>query len=62
MGGSTILVSKGVLTNYHRSFRKIDTACTQDKTGMMAYLDDVHALRMDTTIILLFVTNIMSTD
>jgi len=62
MGGSTILVSKGVLTHYHHSFRKIDAACTQDKTGMMTYLDDVHALRMDTAIILLCVTNIMSTD
>jgi len=56
----------------YRSRRSIDTSAsyfsgkqtqhvhTQSKTGMVAYLGGVHTLRVDTHIILLYVTNMTS--
>jgi len=41
-----------VLTNHQHIFRQTVTACTQSKTGMVAYLGDVHTLCVDTVIIL----------
>jgi len=43
-----------VLTHHHHIFRTTDTACTQSKTGMVAYLGGVHTLRVYTVIILLY--------
>jgi len=52
----------GVLTHHHHIFKNTDTtlACTQSKMGIEAYLGSVHNLRVDTVIILLYVTNITS--
>ena len=47
----------GVLTHHHHIFKNTDTACTQSKMGIEAYLGGVHNLRVDTVIILLYVTN-----
>ena len=41
-----------VPTNHQHIFRVTVTACTQSKTGMVAYLGDVHTLCVDTIIIL----------
>ena len=60
MSRSTIPESGEVLTHYHHILRKTGTAHTQSKTGMTAYLGVVHALRVDTVIILLYVTNTAS--
>jgi len=60
MGKSTIPDSGEVLAHHHHIFRKTDIACTQIKTGMATYLGAVHTLRVDTVIILLYVTNITS--
>jgi len=37
-----------------------NTACTQSKTGMVAYLGDVHTRRGDTVSILFYITNFTS--
>jgi len=47
-----------VIAHDHHILRKIGTACTQSKTGMVVYLGGVHTFRVDTVIILLYVTNI----
>jgi len=57
MGRSTPGLGE-VLAHDHHILRKIDTACTQSKTDMVVYLGGVHTLRVDTVIILLYVTNI----
>jgi len=59
-GRSTVSDSEDVLTNHQHIFRKTITACTQNKTGMVPYLGDVHTLCVDTVIILFHVTNITS--
>jgi len=51
---------KEVLIHQHHIFRKIGTARTQSKTGMVAYLGSVHIVCVGTVIILLYVTNITS--
>jgi len=59
-GRYTVLDLGKVPTHYHHSFRKTNTTRTQRKTGVVAYLGGVHTLRVDTAIILLYVTNIIS--
>jgi len=60
MGRSTVPESGEILTHQHHIFRKIGTARTQGKTGMVVYLGGVHTLHVDTGFILLHVTNITS--
>jgi len=60
MGKCTVPDSEEVLTHQHHILRKMGTAHTQRKTGMRADLGGVHTLRVDTVIILLYVTGLTS--
>jgi hypothetical protein len=57
MGGFTVPHSGEILAHPHHSFSKTGTVRTQRKKGILAYLGGARTLRVDTVMMLLYVTH-----